>query len=186
MREFEIELATLSKVMVRLEKSIYITLFMAILFNVITLLVEKNYEMECGYPLFVILSVVSGVALLTGIIFTVYYSFRYILIVSIFLDYQFFETVKSTFRMRKIMRKMVENDSKITNQYNQSIGKLFTQVTGEFVFLFIPIPKSYEANEILINNLQTIREELSNYYGSYNFESNNRTKNYYYIFGSKR
>lgn len=113
--------------------------------------------------------------------------------------WNYFKSVYQTIRMRQFLKQVeysepivtIENQTitrfnPVLSEFNQSVRKCTVDIRQEEVSIFLKLPRTQQAQKLLKDMEEHIKEEISNYNPNYYFSTPLRVENKLWFKGTKR
>ena len=113
--------------------------------------------------------------------------------------WNYFKSVYQTIRMRQFLKQVeysepivtIENQTitrfnPVLSEFNQSVRKCTVDIRQEEVSIFLKLPRTQQAQKLLKDMEEHIKEEISNYNPNYYFSTPLRVRNKLWFKGTKR
>lgn len=113
--------------------------------------------------------------------------------------WNYFKSVYQTIRMRQFLKQVeysepivtIENQTitrfnPVLSEFNQSVRKCTVDIRQEEVSIFLKLPRTQQAQKLLKDMEEHIKEEISNYNPNYYFSTPLRVGNKLWFKGTKR
>lgn len=113
--------------------------------------------------------------------------------------WNYFSSIYQTLRLRQFLRQdnqyeplltadsqSVTHDNPILKVFNQSVSKCVVDIRKETVTVLLHLPRTQQAQKVLKEMEEDIKEEIANRYPHYYFSAPNRVGNQLWFIGTKR